>query len=1069
LRGAAKKVTEAERDRGRDGWGRVDEAMEPDGRRRRGRWIALAVAGLFVAVLLILWLERKDIASNYVDRELARRGVRASYKVSRLGFGVQRLDHLVLGDPANPDLTARWVELRLSWGFRKPRISLVTARGVRLYGRVKGGRLRFGELDKLLPKPSGAPFRLPDQNIDLADAAVRIDTPGGRIGAALEGKGNLASGFEGRTAVSAPRLRLGGCALAGGKALWNLATETLQTSLAGPARFESLACGDFLIRRAEARLGATLSASLTAWRGEARLSAAEAQAGQHRIDSVGGTLSFAGGLRDTRGHADLAAAQVHSGGFAAGRTRVNGVYSLSLKNGRLVTALAANAAGVAAPPSLAAPILSALASARGTPVEPVAAAWDRAVSAALRRFDASGDVRLAVERSRGGVRFNRLDTASASGARVSLTGASYAWPGGGFSLDGDLATGGGGLPDARFALRRASPRAPLEGRGRIAPYAAGAARLALADIAFTAAAGETRIDTVATIDGPFSGGRVRGLVLPVSGRIGSGFVFNPRCTPIAFRALETGTLRLGPARLAVCPTGPGLLWRGPGGRVSGGGSIASPRFAGTLGRSPIAIAAQHLQFGLAGPNFTATGLAVRLGPAEAPSRLEIARLTGRFGRGIAGTYSGLSGKLAAVPLLVDQGQGDWAYRDSRLALTGAMRVLDVQNPPRFNPLAAKDVRLTLADNRVAATARLVDPDTGTFVGNADIAHSLATGAGRALIDVPGLRFDPAYQPEQLTRLTTGVVALVNGTVSGRGEIDWNSAGTRSTGTFTTKDMNLAASFGPVEKLSTTVHFTDLLGLVTAPGQIAEVGAVRTGIDVFDGRIRYQLLPGLKVRVEGARWPFAGGELALDETILDFSKPSAKRLTFHVTGMDAARFVQQMEFSNISATGTFDGVVPMLFDERGGQIIGGRLIARPEGGTLSYIGELTDKQLGAYGKLAFDALKSLRYDKLEVELDGYLDGEFVAGIALNGIARDPSVAATPGGGIKNMVANRALTQLAKIPFKFNIKVRGPFRAVIGTARSLSDPTNLLQTVLPQMLRGKPTTTRTVQPQESEKVR
>jgi hypothetical protein len=1048
----------------------VDEAMEPRAGRRLGRWIALALAALLLAFLLGLWLARKDIAAGYVDRELARRGVRATYTVRHLGFGTQRLDNLVLGDPAHPDLTARWVEIRLSWGFRKPRITLVTARGVRLYGRVEGGRLRFGELDKLLPKPSGAPFRLPDQTIDLAAAAVRIDTAGGRIGAALEGKGNLASGFEGRMAVSAPRLRLGGCEMVAGKALWNVATETLQPSVAGPARFASLDCGgNLVIRQAEARVGATLSASLTAWRGEARVSLAGAQAGLHQIDRVGGTLSFAGGLRDTRGHADLTAAQVHTSGFAAGRTRVSGVYSLSLRNGRLVSAVAAQAAGVAAPHSFAAPILSALASARGTPVEPVAAAWSRAVGEALRRFDASADIRLGVEGGRGGIRFARLDTQSASGARLSLTGASYTWPRGGLGLDGILATGGGGLPDAHFALRQASSRAPLEGRGRIAPYAAGAARLALADIVFTAAAGETRIETVATMDGPFPGGRVRGLVLPIGGRIGSGFVFNARCTPARFSALETGTLRLGPARLSLCPTGPGLLWRSAGGRVAGGGSIGSPRFAGTLGRSPVAIAAQRLQFGLAGPDFTATGLAVRLGPAETANRLDIAHLAGRFGRGITGTYSGLSGKLAAVPLLVDGGQGDWAYRDSRLALTGAMRVLDVQDPPRFNPLAAKDVRLTLADNRVAATGWLVDPDTGTFVGNVDLSHSLATGAGRALIDVPGLRFDPAYQPDQLTRLTTGVVALVNGTVSGQGEIDWDPAGTRSTGTFSTKDMNLAASFGPVEKLSTTVHFTDLLGLVTAPGQLAEIGAVRTGIDVFDGRIRYQLLPGLKVRIEGARWPFAGGELELDETVLDFSKPSAKHLTFRVTGMDAARFVQQMEFSNINATGTFDGVVPMIFDEKGGQIVGGRLIARPEGGTLSYIGELTDKELGAYGKLAFDALKSLRYDKLAVTLNGALDGEFVAGIELNGIARDPSVAATPGGGIKNMVANRALTQLAKIPFKFNITVRGPFRAVIGTARSLRDPTNLLQTVLPQMLRDKPTTTRTVQPQESEKVR
>jgi hypothetical protein len=382
----------------------------------------------------------------------------------------------------------------------------------------------------------------------------------------------------------------------------------------------------------------------------------------------------------------------------------------------------------------------------------------------------------------------------------------------------------------------------------------------------------------------------------------------------------------------------------------------------------------------------------------------------------------------------------------------------------------KDFALDLSGNRITATGWLQEPATGTRVARADILHALDTGTGRALIDVPGIRFDPALQPERLTPLTTGVVALVNGTVQGDARIDWSPNGTSSTGTFSTKGMNLAATFGPVENLTTTIRFTDLLNLVTAPGQEAEVGVVRTGIDVFDGRIRYQLLPGLRVRVESGRWPFAGGELFLEETVLDFSKPSEKRLTFRVTGMDAARFVQQMEFSNISVTGTFDGIIPMLFDERGGRIVGGRLIARPEGGTLSYIGELTDKQLGAYGKLAFDALKSLRYNKLAVVLNGALDGEFIAGIELDGIARDPSVAVSPGGGIRGMIANRALTQLAKIPFEFNITVRGPFRAVIGTARSLRDPTNLLQTVLPEMIRNQPATTpKPVQPKESETVR
>lgn len=1051
----------------------MDEDGELRARRgRRVRPVLLALPALLALVLLVLWFERKNIASDYIDRELARRGVRATYSVKHLGFGRQAVENLVLGDPAHPDLTARYVELHLSWGFRRPRVALIVARGVRLYGRVTGGKVHFGEVDKLLPPPSGAPFRLPDQDVDIADAAVRLDTPAGRIAAAVAGKGNLASGFEGHMAAASPRLRLGSCEIARPRAFWAVSTDTLQPSLAGPTRFDRLACGGSLeVGPSAARLGATLSASLKVWRGEARVSAATARAGLHSIAAIHGDVTFAGRLADTRGRVDLAAGAVRTSGFTAGATRVGGVYSLSLSTGRLVTALSARGSSIAAPSGFGAPIVAALGSAAGTPVEPVTHAWAGAIARALTRFDAAANIRLAVDGARGGVRFSDLRVASTSGARLSLIGGrgvAYAWPRGAVEIDGELAAAGGGLPDARFALSEAGPGGALSGRGRIGSYAIGGARLALADIAFTAGTdGATSVRTRLDADGPFSGGRVWGVDLPVNGRIArGGFTFNPGCTPAGFRRLETGSLRLGPSRVSLCATGPGLLWRRSGGRAEGGASIPSPRFAGTLGRTPVAISGERLLVRLAGPSFTAARLAIRLGRGEAVNRLDIASLAGRFDHGVAGTYAGLSGKLFNVPLVVSEGQGPWSFRQSGFAVSGKLRVADAQAPERFHPLAGEDFRLTLADNRIAATGRLVDPDTGTFVGTVDLAHSLASGEGRAAIDVPGIRFTPSgYQPEQLTPLTTGVVALVDGTVSGRGDIAWGPWGTRSTGTFGTRDMNLAASFGPVEKVTTTIHFSDLLGLTSAPNQVAEVGVIRTGIDVFEGRIRYQLLPDLKVRVEGARWPFAGGELTLDETLLDFSKPSPKRLTFHVSGMDAAQFIQQMEFSNINATGTFDGVVPMIFDEKGGRILEGHLVARAPGGTLSYIGELTDKQLGAYGKLAFDALKSLRYSKLDVTLNGALDGEFVAGIRLDGIARDPSLAQTPGGGIKGMIANRALGQLAKIPFKFNITIRGPFRAVIGTARSLQDPTNLLQSVLPTMLRDRPTTTKPFSPMKA----
>ena len=611
----------------------------------------------------------------------------------------------------------------------------------------------------------------------------------------------------------------------------------------------------------------------------------------------------------------------------------------------------------------------------------------------------------------------------------------------------------------------------MRGRGRIAPMAAGGARLVLGDIDFTAASGgRTRFRTNILADGPAGAGRVEGLALPLEGRFGpDGLAIGESCVAASFRALRIEGLQLGPTRLPLCPVGPAIVWQARGGPLRAGAELRQPRLAGRLGQSPIQLASTRLRFDLEG--FSASGLAVRLGPAGAVSRLDVADLSARFvGRGVAGSYSGLSGKLANLDLLVGEGAGRWQVLGGNVLMEGGIRVTDERDPVRFHPLVSDDFRLTLIDNRIHATGWLKHPQSGTRINQATIDHDLRTGAGAAVLDIPGLTFTETFQPEAITPVAIGVVALVNGTVTGQGRLEWDANGSRSTGTFSTAGMNLAAPFGLVEGLTTTVHFTDLLGLTSAPGQVAEMNLVRAGVDVYDGRVEFQLQPNYHVAIESGRWPYAGGELFLQPTVLDFSQESTKYLTFRVAGLDAATFIQQMEFSNIAATGTFDGVIPMQFDQRGGRIVDGRLSARtPPGGTLSYVGELSDRDLGAYGILAFNALKSLRYSKFDLTLDGALDGEFITTIDLDGIARDPTMTTLPsGGGITEMIAGRVFGQLAQIPFEFNIRIQGQFRALIATARSFSDPTPLIQAVLPEMLRNRSTTINDVQDEESEPV-
>ena len=134
----------------------------------------LIVLGLLVLATAIVWIWRKPIADDFIRDELARRGVQATYTLDRVGFRTQRVSNLVIGDPANPDLTVRnaTIQLRIKWNG-SAEVYRVVARGVRLKGRLlPSGRVSWGQIDKLLPAPSGKPFRLPDIAVDVADATV---------------------------------------------------------------------------------------------------------------------------------------------------------------------------------------------------------------------------------------------------------------------------------------------------------------------------------------------------------------------------------------------------------------------------------------------------------------------------------------------------------------------------------------------------------------------------------------------------------------------------------------------------------------------------------------------------------------------------------------------------------------------------------------------------------------------------------------------------------------------------------------------------------------------------------
>ena len=1026
-------------------------------RRNVGRALALFVAGivgLFLVGLFVVWLERKPIANNVIGKELARRGVRATYHLDRIGLRTQRISNLVIGNPAHPDLIAKsaQVEMRilLNGGVEVYRIE---ARGVRLRATYADNKVSFGDVDRLLPKPTTTKtsFKFPDIAIDVADTAIALRTPYGPLGFAVLGQGNLTGGFKGQLAVSSPGLAFGRCGLNAVHAAMRIEIVRRRPHVVGPFTARKFACLQSNLAMASPRLDldSNFSESFGSFDGSGRLSTPTLLAGANGLANLVANVGFKGTPASANGTIDLGARQARLGQVMAGSTHLKGRYRLAAAKADLALVADYDARGATLPPSMLASISGPLAAAAKTPIGPIVTAIGQAVTGTASGFDARGSLRVVNFPGGGAVRIETANVSGPQGERARISGrdgVTYYWPSGKIRIDSQVATQGGGLPTARLDLRQPRGFGPASGEFRMAPYAASGARLALEPVRFSAARdGSTRITTTALLDGPFSGGRVTGLRVPVEGTIGGpgGFSFGHGCLDSGFQSLTLGAMKLGAAKLPLCALNGAIVSQRPGGPLQLGAQTSGLRLGGTMGSSPVRITTARARQ-LSADRIDATGLGMTLGNPAAPVVLAAKQLDGRIGaKSLSGTFAGGHGVIGDIPLVMSDVRGRWTYTKA-LTVDGALTVSDRAEKVKFNPLVSNDVHFVLNGDTITTTGGLHHPGSGTLVTNIDIVHHLASGQGHADLDVPGIRFASAgLQPDNLTPLTEGVIALVDGTVRGQGRIDWVGHRVTSTGDFSTDGIDLAAAFGPVTGMSGTIHFTDLLALESAPGQTLQLAGVNPGIPVENGVIHFQLLRDQLVKVERGEWPFMGGTLVLRETILNLAKPTAKRLTFAVDGLNAAMLVESFGFKEIAANGTFDGVLPMIFDEDGGRIVGGRLDSRAPGGALSYVGVVSKANLGMFGGIAFNALRDLKFKQMIVRLDGDLAGEFATRLSVDDVAL---------GNNKTQRFVRGL--LKKLPFKFTVSIKGPFRALIGTAKSVKDPRATIHDALPEPIANLP---------------
>lgn len=1055
------------------------EAIPPERQVRAWQRMAwpLRAALYGVAVLafagLIAWTQREDIARNLIGNELERQGLQARYDIESIGVGRQTVRNMVLGDPARPDATIERLSIDISGGLFGLSVDRVVVEGLRGYGRLDNGRVSFGTLDRFIYTDSEAPFSLPRLDVTLRDARLRIESPYGTLGVKAAGSGNLRDGFRGTLAAIGARFAYQGCAIDRPSLFGTISITRQRPSFSGPLRFAGLACktGGIAIGRSSIALRAGANAGLDRIEGSAVPATGGIRAAEFAAAGLGGRLGFAYAARQLDATVDLALADASASGIGFDRLAAKGKGVLRLVDAQPSYSFEGDVRGasLAIDRTQLGALDRAVAASAGLPVGPLVAR----MAAAARRALPGANLDMAVN-LRGGDERLALDV-----PRLALTGAqgerliggnsvTVRWVADEVQFAGNLATGGAGLPVAQM---RIVPR----GRGAYAlrlameDYSAGGASLALPALeALWNGRGGLTFTGVARLSGPIPGGAVKGLVLPLQGRWSEsgGIALYDRCQALRFDQLRLSNLTSGRQTVTLCPQdGRSMVRSGPRGLLLAARLAGPTRLGGKIGTSDLALSvgAMHLDFpGTA----RLSDVDLLIGNAQSGTHIKAADFSVDLGSALGGRYTDAEATIGAVPLLLTRGSGTWSFADSVLAVAGDEWLLrDRQVPARFQPLVTDDMRLTLADGNIAVTGTLNEPQTLRRVLRVAIGHDLATVTGHADLAVDAMTFDDQLQPEMVSNIALGIIANTRGTVTGTGRIDWTNEGVKSsTGRFRTDSLDFAAAFGPVTGLAGDIVFSDLLGFETGPGQVVRLAEVNPGFAVYGGAIRYRLLPGFRMQVEGGEWPFAGGRLLLDPGVVDLVSEQPRRLVFRVDRVDAAQFLAGFDFENINATGQFTGIIPIVFDKDGGHVRGGRLEVIGDGGTIAYVGELTYEDLGTMANFAFNALRSLRYKYLIVEMDGELAGEVVTKIRFDGLSQGE-------GASRNFLTR----QVEKLPLQFNVTISAPFLQLITSARSLYDTQYITDPAVLGLLPGQAnnpgtgSTTQTkpgIQPPESE---
>ncbi|MFN7163587.1 MAG: YdbH domain-containing protein [Hyphomonas sp.] len=642
------------------------------------------------------------------------------------------------------------------------------------------------------------------------------------------------------------------------------------------------------------------------------------------------------------------------------------------------------------------------------------------LSRALTKFDAATDVAMNTDGSTytaSALGTGRLDAASGFSLKIA-PGDDQAWVSvrrDGVTAQGAVTVSGGGAPSVSMDVRRlalGSGALTLEADAlRLSSWSVDGRTLSanLKDISLDSLPGDLAVAATGEIAFAGEAGGVTLAPTTLTGgldaaRDASGWraqSVGPACLSVNSRGLTLGAIAMAPARLAICPVNGRFLRQGsaPAGAAklgdlrlpftmeSGTGVLslsgaeidwsAQQGFALTVSAEtldlPLIIGERTLTIAGSAPRIN---VATGKGPARIAARLGATRFggtmvpanvsAGAFSFDGVSAASGVEGKVAGDGVLItDLNIDDPLYKpvisefsgtigDNRLRITGPLQL-----QAKAVPLA--DASLDLDILKLDGTARVVS-------------QPLVFRSGGLQPDMISGRLIGLFTDATGSMASDARFTITNGKIAGTAEVRVQNFGFQTT------------RLGRVTGVNGTAVFADLMGLTTAPDQVFTVAGVNPGIPLTDGRIVYDLRPGGLLHLDSVTFPFGGGTLAIDpfDWALDGGLQD-QSVAVTAKAIRLEQLVEVLKLPDTKATGTLSGTFPLVFAGNRVQIKDAVLRADAPGGRLSYTGGAVDAAANqdANASLAFDALRDLKFEVLQLGINGDLAGDLRADLLLIG--------------------------------------------------------------------------------------